>query len=287
MPRARSPNRDKAFEIYKQHSGDIPLVEIAEQLNETDGTVRGWKSKDKWDSKLNGTFQSKNTERSEKNIKSNKKTKKVSTNLYNEKNDVPKLGTNKNSETNSIKKVGAPVGNKNAINNKGGIGAPIKNKYAVTTGEYESILFDDVFDDKELEIFNKPTDVYAELELELRYWNTREYRMLRRIKRLQETKGNMSVSSVTKLESETEGQFEGTTKSIETVAKNTSEEILKIEEALTRVQANKLKVIERIHKFDFDRTKLEIEQQRLEIYRNKQNGVVDIDDIMFDDFDEL
>lgn len=65
MPRARNPNRDKAFEIYKKHNGEIDLVEIASQLNISAGTVRGWKSKDKWNQKLNGTFQ-KNTERSKR-----------------------------------------------------------------------------------------------------------------------------------------------------------------------------------------------------------------------------
>lgn len=65
MPRARNPNRDKAFEIYKKYNGEIDLVEIASRLNISAGTVRGWKSKDKWDQKLNGTFQ-KNTERSKK-----------------------------------------------------------------------------------------------------------------------------------------------------------------------------------------------------------------------------
>lgn len=67
MPRARDPNRDKAFELYKKHKGNIDLVEIASQLNVSAGTVRGWKSKDKWDDKVNGTLQ-KNTERSEKKI---------------------------------------------------------------------------------------------------------------------------------------------------------------------------------------------------------------------------
>lgn len=57
MPRERSPNRDKAFEIYKEHGGKIDLVEIAAMLKISDGTVRGWKNKDNWDGKLNGTFQ--------------------------------------------------------------------------------------------------------------------------------------------------------------------------------------------------------------------------------------
>lgn len=63
MPRQRSPNRDRAFEIYKEHGGSIELIEIAGILNVPEGTVRGWKNKDGWDRKLNGTFQ-KNTERS-------------------------------------------------------------------------------------------------------------------------------------------------------------------------------------------------------------------------------
>jgi len=33
MSRARSPNRDKAFEIYKQHNGEILLKDIATQLD--------------------------------------------------------------------------------------------------------------------------------------------------------------------------------------------------------------------------------------------------------------
>lgn len=65
MPRARNPNREKAFEIYKNHNGDIDLVEIANQLSLSPGTVRGWKSKDQWEQKLNGTFR-KNMERSKK-----------------------------------------------------------------------------------------------------------------------------------------------------------------------------------------------------------------------------
>ena len=64
MGRARDPNRDKAFEIYSEHNGNIELIEIAERLGVSSGTVRGWKSKDKWEPKIKGTFQNKNTERS-------------------------------------------------------------------------------------------------------------------------------------------------------------------------------------------------------------------------------
>ena len=66
MGRARDPNRDKAFEIYSENNGNIELIEIAERLGVSAGTVRGWKSKDKWEPKIKGTFQKKNMERSKK-----------------------------------------------------------------------------------------------------------------------------------------------------------------------------------------------------------------------------
>lgn len=66
MGRARDPNRDKAFEIYSENNGNIELIEIAERLGVSAGTVRGWKSKDKWEPKIKETLQKKNKERSKK-----------------------------------------------------------------------------------------------------------------------------------------------------------------------------------------------------------------------------
>lgn len=65
MGRERSPDREKAEEIYLNANGLIKLIDIANELNLPVGTIRGWKTKDNWDNKLNGTLP-KNTERSEK-----------------------------------------------------------------------------------------------------------------------------------------------------------------------------------------------------------------------------
>lgn len=92
MPRQRSPNRDKAFEIYKDNDGNIDLVKIAEMLNLSPGTIRGWKNKDKWNSKLNGTLQT-NTERSKRKKGAQPKNK----NSKGHVSSVPK--GNKNAET--------------------------------------------------------------------------------------------------------------------------------------------------------------------------------------------
>lgn len=57
MARQRSPNRDKAFEIYKDHNGNIENRRIAEMLSISEKTVGGWKCKDKWNEKLIGVLQ--------------------------------------------------------------------------------------------------------------------------------------------------------------------------------------------------------------------------------------
>lgn len=108
MPKVRSPNRDKAFEIYKNSNGSMSLSEIAKLLNLSDGTIRGWKNKDKWNEKLNEAFQ-KNKERS------NKK--------------------------------GAPKGNKNAVGNKGG-SAPVGNENNYKHGIYKKLLYSSLSDDE-------------------------------------------------------------------------------------------------------------------------------------------
>ncbi|CAM4358849.1 terminase [Bacillus manliponensis] len=133
MARQRSPDRDKAFEIYKTSEGKKPIVDIAKELGISSvGTVRGWKNKDEWDDRLNGTFHKK------------------------EKKNVP------NNTERSIKKRGAPKGNKNALNNRGGAkkgnknavgnsggAAPIGNSNATTHGLFRKYLPEEVYRLKE------------------------------------------------------------------------------------------------------------------------------------------
>ena len=59
MARERSPARDKAFEIYKEHKGDITNREIASILETSEKTISGWKAKDKWNENFNGVLQKK------------------------------------------------------------------------------------------------------------------------------------------------------------------------------------------------------------------------------------
>ncbi|PEN00093.1 terminase [Bacillus wiedmannii] len=52
----RSVERDKAFEMYKDSKGEIPIEEIAEELGKSISLVRKWKSKDKWDENITGNI---------------------------------------------------------------------------------------------------------------------------------------------------------------------------------------------------------------------------------------
>ncbi|MEH7186487.1 terminase small subunit [Bacillus toyonensis] len=52
----RSVERDKAFEMYKDSKGEIPIEDIAEELGKSISLVRKWKSKDKWDENITGNI---------------------------------------------------------------------------------------------------------------------------------------------------------------------------------------------------------------------------------------
>lgn len=53
MSRQRSPNRDKAYEIYVEHNGKISSKEIADKLNEKINNINTWRVQDRWSKRLN------------------------------------------------------------------------------------------------------------------------------------------------------------------------------------------------------------------------------------------
>lgn len=72
MPRARDPNRDKAHEMYEQHSGNITNREIANNLGVDEKVIAVWKQRDNWLKKNNVVQRSKSKVVQQKN-KNNKK----------------------------------------------------------------------------------------------------------------------------------------------------------------------------------------------------------------------
>jgi uncharacterized protein YjcR len=49
MPRERSPDRDKAKQIWLGSDGQMKLKDIAAELGLGETQIRKWKSQDKWD----------------------------------------------------------------------------------------------------------------------------------------------------------------------------------------------------------------------------------------------
>lgn len=53
MGRSRNPNREKAFELFKEHKGKISSKDIAKLLNESEKNIEYWRSVDRWSSRYN------------------------------------------------------------------------------------------------------------------------------------------------------------------------------------------------------------------------------------------
>ena len=200
------------------------LIEISEALGIPEGTVRSWKNRYGWEGNANATLRK------------------------------PKC--------NVAKRKGGQPGNKNAIGNRGGA-APENNKNAVTTGEFETLLFDCLEPDELQLVAAVPTDKERLLLQEIQLLTVRERRMLKRIEDLRDC----DFTTVKKKK--------GTEKDKWTDLKEDQAvlgQIQSIEDALTRVQGRKQRAIESLHKFGFDDACLEIELMKVELATLKIGG---------------
>jgi len=289
MPRPRSPDRDKALELYLKNKGRIQLNAIADQLNLSEGTVRGWKAKDDWEGTLSGTpsRSKKNTERSKQ-----KAERRIERSKHNKKNPSIKISKkvmtaekavkskpetdvkthptkarpgNKNAAGPHKKGAGGPIGNKHGLGNAGGHGGPIRNKHALTTGEYETIFFDAIVDEEEKALLKADYDKYRQIYLLIDTLTIREVRILRRIKDIEATPGGMVFDSITKNKgiqttrstnrSKGGDEWLGNVMALEMdnsshVAKPTIKRLMELEDALTRVQSQKRQAIAQLHRME-------------------------------------
>ncbi|QTH44949.1 terminase [Cohnella sp. LGH] len=238
MAKERSPNRDKAKLMWLESGGKMLLKDIAAALSLGETQIRKWKSQDKWVADLNSNV----TNESNSNVTKRK--------------GAPK--GNKNAVGN---KGGAPKGNQNAKGNRGGAGGPPGNKKAVKTGEHETIWWDMLGEDEQELLEEIDTDPVAQADDTITLLSIRERRMLGRIKRLMAglTEEQRSVLRELRTVKEAKPVTDPRTgkettvvtesekmvvSKIETTTIRILEDILRIEDALTRVQAQKLKAIE-------------------------------------------
>lgn len=243
MARERSPNRDKAFELFKKANGAIMNREIAEQLEISEKTVGGWKSKDKWLDKLNGVLQS--NERS-----------------------TPLVS----SETR-----GAPPGNRNAKGNKGGRPAK-QNKNAVVTSEHESIFLEFMTDDEKDLYQTIDTDPFFVLNEDVKMLRFRQTRMLRRVQDaerglneserqvLKELRGRKKI--IESLRGKVKVNVdELVTTEIKEVSTRKIDDILRIEDALTRVSGQLTRAIKQLNDLSVSKVRLELMEAQINYTR--------------------
>lgn len=164
MARKRDPRRDEAFELFKKSNGTITNREISEKLSVPEKTISAWKSRDKWNEVL--------------------------------QKDECSTSNNHCSTTN---KGGAPIGNQNAVGNKGNSRAspPVGNKNALKTGEYETIFYE-TLSDEEKDIYSSlnddPSFVLSE---EIRLLKIRQFRMM---KRIQQAEAGLNEEEIERLQ---------------------------------------------------------------------------------------
>lgn len=221
MARPRSPNRDKARQLWLDSGGKRLLKDIAAELHVSEEQVRKWKNQDKWD-----------------------------------KVTLPK------SKSNVTKHKGGQLGNQNAKGNRGGA-APEKNKNAVTTGEFETLLFDCLEPEERQLAEAVPADKEQLLLQEIRLLTVRERRMLKRIENLKQE----DFTTVKKKKGTEKGKWTDLDEEHATLG-----QIQNIEDALTRVQARKQAAIDSLHRYGVDDARLEIEMMKLDLATLKLGG---------------
>ncbi|EGO6788805.1 phage terminase small subunit [Enterococcus faecalis] len=267
MARKRDPRRDQAKEIWLKSNGKKVLKELANELNVSDSQIRKWKSIDKWADELKG-------------------------NVTNSKSNVTNKG-------------GAPPGNKNAVGNKGNKSAspPKRNKNAVKTGEYETI-FADLLSDEEKDIYsNMNDDPFFILEEEIRILKIRQYRMLKRIKVAEAGLNDEEVERLQQLRKVKEPSIidgkmvtvkREVLKDVQITRKTFRklDDILAIEEALTRISNQLTKAIKQQNALLANDAKLQllkVQTEKVKASLDATNGDMDmpvfIDDISGDEYE--
>lgn len=263
MPRARSPDSIEAEKLYR--SG-MALIDIAKKLGKPEGTVRRWKSTQKWEE--NG--KKKQGERSQK-----------------------KNG----SEKASVRKRGGQPGNQNCKGKKNakGHGAPKGTQNALKHGGYSAVYWDTLDDEEKELIETMPQDEEDILIQQIMLFTVRERRIMKAINKYRAAKGGLYPSGVTRMEekrafkddAERElyddrirekvaagERLPGEHYSLQTMTSSTAELITRLEKELTSVQSQKTKAVDALAKLRLERDKADGESKENEIVRTWAESVI-------------
>lgn len=203
MPRPRSPNRDKAFELWLESGKNRTIKNISEELGVSENQVRKWKNQDKWE----------NREALPNVTKSNGNTIQTNGNITNQSKPAKR-------------KRGGQKGNKNRY---------VHGLYANPTM--------DMIPRQELERLQRMDFVDEESIIidEIILLTSRERQLLESIQRYQDQKNGLSLDGVTRRVVENEGARDSRSKQVETTTRTRDvfDVIQKLQAELTKVQKEK------------------------------------------------
>ena len=203
MPRPRSPNRDKAFELWLESGKNRTIKDISEELGVSENQVRKWKNQDNWENREalpNVTISNGNTAQTNGNVTNQSKPAK--------------------------RKRGGQKGNKNRYEH----------------GLYANPTMD-MIPQKELERLQRMDfeDEESIIIDEIILLTSRERQLMESIQRYQDQKNGLSLDGVTRRVVENEGARDSRSKQVETTTRTRDvfDVIQKLQAELTKVQKEK------------------------------------------------
>lgn len=131
----------------------------------------------------------------------------------------------------------------------GRVNAAQKNKNAVTTGEYENIYYS-MFSAEEMQYFNSDNSQISPRDELIKTYKTliiRKNRILKRLQTIELDDKELNIDTIKK-------KNDGFSTETETVASSKDDKILKFHDALTRVDNQILRVVERLNGIPDDDT---------------------------------
>lgn len=240
MARERRPERDLAFELFRKSKGRLEVKEIAKKLNVKAATVSQWKYRDKWEEKL------------------------------------------------KEKRRGGQFGNKNAE----GAGAPKGNKNAETHGGYSSIDLNNLPEEDQAYIFNLSLDTETNFKNELQILLAKEKDIRRRLEALDyEPEDKLYLSRESEMQAvpkpeqleglEPEERVERISKlqpTLKTITRDSKfERQQKLLVAFDRIHGRIIKLLDSIKTYQLDCKRIELDQQRYELSKEKVKGAFEFD----------
>ncbi len=181
------------------------------------------------------------------------------------------------------KKRGGQPGNANSKGHKNAAGshpgAPPGNKNAEKDGAYSTVFFDSLTDEEKSLIEQMPLESKAALEHEMKILKFRENKILLKIAEYEAVpEESLYISSVLDMR-EPKGGQDGAKQKMGMYTKDSAfNRVMKLQEALYKVQGRIAKIADSLRMMEEFGTKLELEQQRLEVLRMRATGIVDVPD---------